>query len=44
MNAKPCTAGPEYQQFDFWVGEWDVEVSGQKVARSRIEKISDGCR
>ena len=43
MNSKPCTAGPEYQQFDFWVGEWDVEVGGQKVARSRIEKISDGC-
>src|SRR5882724_3994509 len=43
MNSKPCTAAPQYQQFDFWVGEWDVEVAGQKVARSLIEKISDGC-
>src|SRR5258708_4900200 len=34
MNSKPCTVGPEYQQFDFWLGEWDVEVAGQKVARS----------
>ncbi len=43
MNSKPCTVAAEYQQFDFWLGEWDVEVAGQKVARSRIEKISDGC-
>lgn len=43
INAKPCTSGAEYKQMDFWLGEWDVEVGGQKIARSRIEKISDGC-
>jgi len=43
INAKPCTAGPEYKQLDFWLGEWDVHVSGRKVARSRIEKVSDDC-
>jgi len=43
INAKPCTTGAEYKQLDFWLGEWDVAVSGQKMARSRIEKISDGC-
>ncbi|HLJ47370.1 MAG TPA: DinB family protein [Bryobacteraceae bacterium] len=43
INGKPCSTEPEYKQFDFWLGEWDVEVSGQKIARSRIEKISDGC-
>jgi len=43
INGKPCTSGAEYKQFDFWIGDWDVEVSGQKIARSRIEKVSDGC-
>jgi len=43
INGKPCTSGPEYQQMDFWLGEWVVETGGQKIARSRIEKISDGC-
>ena len=43
INSKPCTTAPEYKHFDFWLGEWDVEVAGRKVARSRIEKISDGC-
>lgn len=43
VNAKPCTSRPEYKQMDFWLGEWDVEVGGQKKARSRIERISDGC-
>ncbi|HWC97611.1 MAG TPA: hypothetical protein VG456_12690 [Candidatus Sulfopaludibacter sp.] len=42
-NGKPCLSNPEYQQFDFWLGEWDVQVAGQTVARSRIEKVSEGC-
>ena len=39
-----CTA-PEYRQFDFWVGEWDVYPSGKDklVSRSRIEKLYAGC-
>jgi len=41
--AQPCLHTPEYRQFDFWVGEWDVKVSGQVVGGSRIEKILDGC-
>src|SRR6185295_8461397 len=28
-NGKPCTLAPEYKQFDFWVGEWDVTMGGQ---------------
>ena len=42
-NATPCLSKPEYREFDFWVGEWDVEVGGQIVAQSRIEKLLDGC-
>lgn len=42
--AAPC-AGPEHRQFDFWVGGWDVYVTGQnkQVARSLIERLYNGC-
>jgi hypothetical protein len=40
--ASPC-AGPEYHQFDFWVGRWDVyNPKGQMVAHSLIEPVY-GC-
>jgi hypothetical protein len=40
----PCAA-PEYRQFDFWVGEWDVFPTGKtdQVATSRIERLYGGC-
>ncbi|HEX8137262.1 MAG TPA: tetratricopeptide repeat protein [Pyrinomonadaceae bacterium] len=40
---RPCAFGPEYRQFDFWVGEWDVQNNGQKAGTNRIERILDGC-
>ena len=43
LNAHPCNARAEYRQFDFWLGEWDVQVAGQITAHSRIEKMLDGC-
>jgi hypothetical protein len=38
-------AGPEHQQFDFWVGHWDVFPTGKPkmVAHSVIEKLYGGC-
>jgi hypothetical protein len=30
-------------QFDFWLGEWDVQVAGHVVAHSRIERLEGGC-
>jgi len=40
--ASPCAA-PEYHQFDFWAGRWDVyNPKGQMVAHSLIEKVY-GC-
>ncbi len=43
---KPCAA-PEYRQFDFWVGKWDVyrKSDAKKiiVAHSKIERLYDGC-
>ena len=41
----PRCEGETYEAFDFWVGEWDVFPTGggEKVADSRIEKVSAGC-
>jgi tetratricopeptide (TPR) repeat protein len=42
-NAKPCLRNPQARQFDFWVGEWDVQVQGKIIANSSIQTIADGC-
>lgn len=42
-NAHPCKLAPEYRQFDYWLGEWDVEIGGQKLASSSIQLILDEC-
>jgi len=40
---KPCSQ-PEYRQFDFWVGEWDVTTTdGKPAGRNRIEIVEGGC-
>jgi len=39
---KPCTA-PEYRQFDFWLGEWDVLGVGGGRGVNRISSVYDGC-
>jgi tetratricopeptide (TPR) repeat protein len=41
-NAHPCAA-PEFRQFDYWLGEWDVQANGQRVATSSIQLILDEC-
>jgi hypothetical protein len=38
----PCRAAA-YRQFDFWIGEWDVQIQGKKIATSSIQLILDGC-
>lgn len=42
MPAKPC-AGPEYRQFDFWIGEWDVTANGKAAGTNRIEAVAGDC-
>jgi hypothetical protein len=43
LLAQPCQA-PEYRQFDFWIGEWDVhDAQGQRIGANRIEAIENGC-
>ncbi len=40
---RPCT-GPEYRQFDFWVGDWTVTVTdGRAAGTSHVERFADGC-
>ncbi|NOT09423.1 MAG: hypothetical protein HOP28_14605 [Gemmatimonadales bacterium] len=38
----PCT-GPEYRQFDFWLGAWNVSVAGQIIGQSDITAVPGGC-
>jgi tetratricopeptide (TPR) repeat protein len=47
-NADPCGNRPEYRQFDFWVGEWDVKgpasvQQGAPPASSSIQNIIGRC-
>ena len=44
-GATPACAAPEYRQFDFWIGDWDVYDVGDSKPSMRIavEKILDGC-
>ncbi len=43
----PCRSRPELQQFDFWIGEWDVKQTGAEdgpsVGSSRIESLVNSC-
>jgi len=43
--AHPCSHQPEYRQFDFWLGEWDVvSTNGHDPAgTSSIQLILDKC-
>jgi len=43
--AFPCMANPHAREFDFWVGEWDVYVTGTKTVagHSLIQMIANGC-
>jgi len=42
--ARGC-ASPEYRQFDFWLGDWEVFDTGStsKSADVRVDSILDGC-
>ncbi len=42
-NEKPCGFDPEFRQFDFWIGDWEVFMGGNLVGKSRIELILKDC-
>jgi len=43
----PCKSLPQQQQFDFWLGEWEVKKTGAEdgptVGSSKIESLTNGC-
>lgn len=40
---RPCMYSAKSRELDFWVGEWDVTINGQKVGSSSVKPIEDGC-
>lgn len=44
LAVNPCKAKPEFRQFDFWIGEWDVKnPQGVTVGSSSIQLILNQC-
>lgn len=40
---KPCTSAP-FRQFDFWIGDWEVQLAGGGVAgHNTVTREQDGC-
>jgi tetratricopeptide (TPR) repeat protein len=39
----PCEAGEKHHAFDFWIGEWDVTMSGQAAGTNSIQPILGHC-
>lgn len=38
-----CENDPKYNEFDFWLGEWDVFMAGNKIGENIITKEERGC-
>lgn len=43
LNAYPCLSGDNTRHFDFWIGEWEVFVNGNKVGDNSITRAPGGC-
>lgn len=44
LAVNPCKASPEFRQFDFWIGEWDVRnPQGVPAGSSIIQLILGQC-
>jgi hypothetical protein len=41
--SKPCASQPEFRQFDFWLGEWEVKVNGNPAGTNSVQLILDKC-
>ncbi len=43
--AYPCGVSPEYRQFDFWIGEWNVTdtKTGNPAGKSKVELLLGEC-
>ena len=44
LAVNPCKAKPEFRQFDFWIGEWNVKnPQGLTVGSSSVQLILGSC-
>lgn len=44
IAVNPCKAAPEFRQFDFWIGEWEVKnAQGQPAGSSSVQLILGQC-
>ncbi|NNF51231.1 MAG: hypothetical protein HKN59_02220 [Gammaproteobacteria bacterium] len=44
QTISPACQAAEYRQFDFWIGNWEVIVAGEKKAGDNlIEVVNNGC-
>lgn len=44
FSQKPCETNPKYNEFDFWIGDWTVYNTQNKIAGySKISKILENC-
>jgi len=42
--APPACSAPEYRQFDFWLGDWDVyNAKGARAGRNLVTREYGGC-
>jgi hypothetical protein len=42
-STPPCSS-PEFRQFDFWLGEWEVHnAAGELQGHNLIDKVQRGC-
>ncbi|MCJ7591455.1 MAG: hypothetical protein MUO51_08890 [Woeseiaceae bacterium] len=42
--AYPCENDPQFAEFDFWIGEWDVQMAnGQFAGSNVISREQRGC-
>ena len=41
--ARQNCKGPEYRQFDYWVGEWDVSIPQGHAGTNSVTLEEDGC-
>ncbi|MGH8094161.1 MAG: hypothetical protein ACREIF_11935 [Chthoniobacterales bacterium] len=43
-SSPPACVAPEFRQFDFWLGKWNVtDPQGKLAGTSEISRVSEGC-
>ena len=43
LAQSPGCVDEKSDQFDFWIGEWDVTANGKEAGTNSIQPILDGC-